>query len=86
MQPPETPNINCPVLAFYGDQDAGLMQSLPQLKADMEQHHKQFQAVVYPNTGHAFFNDTNPRTYNPQAAQNAWEKCLSSLKENIPVS
>lgn len=79
----EIPNINCPVLAFYGEQDANLMQSLPKLKEDMQKSGKQFEAVVYQNAGHAFFNDTNPHAYNPQAAQDAWDKTLIFLKKNL---
>ena len=79
----EIPNINCPVLAFYGDQDANLMQSLPQLKQDMGKLHKNFEAVVYQNAGHAFFNDTNVRMYNAGAASAAWKKTLAFLQENL---
>jgi carboxymethylenebutenolidase len=79
----EIPRIDCPVLAFYGDQDTGLIQSLPKLKEDMTKSGKNFEAVVYPNAGHAFFNDTNARMYNPAAAKDAWEKVLTFLKKNL---
>ncbi len=79
----EIPYIDCPVLAFYGDQDINLMQSLPQLKASMKEHGRNFEAVVYPNAGHAFFNDTNTRMYNPSAAKDAWEKTLAFLKKHL---
>lgn len=76
-------NIKCPVLAFYGDQDTNLMQSLPKLKEDMEKAGKAFEAVVYPNAGHAFFNDTNSVAYNQKSAQDAWNKTLVFLKNNL---
>lgn len=79
----DIPGIACPILAFYGDQDANLMQSLPQLREDMQKNRKQFEAVVYPNAGHAFFNDTNARMYNPRAAQDAWGKTLTFLSKNL---
>ena len=86
-QPPteaEIPNIMCPMLAFYGDQDANLMQSLPAFKENMAKAGKSFETVVYPGAGHAFFNDTNPRAYNREAADDAWKKALAFLKENLP--
>jgi len=81
--PEEIPNIHCPVLAFYGDQDTPLMESLPSLKEQMEQHHVSFEAIVYPGAGHAFFNDTNPRSYKPDVAQDAWEKALAFLQTHL---
>jgi carboxymethylenebutenolidase len=39
--------------------------------------------VTYPNTDHAFFNDTRPEVYNPAAAADAWQKTLAFLRENL---
>ena len=85
-QPPaegEIPNVTCPVLAFYGDQDAALMQSLPALKENMRKHGKSFEAIVYPGAGHAFFNDTNARMYRREAAEDAWKKALRFLRAHL---
>lgn len=79
----EIPNIGCPILALYGEEDANLMQSLDKLKSDMQSHGKQFEAVVYPNAGHAFFNDTNSLQYRPEIAHDAWEKSLAFLREHL---
>ncbi|CAN5754939.1 dienelactone hydrolase family protein [soil metagenome] len=76
-------NIACPILAFYGENDAALMESLPQLKEDMAKNGKDFEAIVYPGVGHAFFNDTNERAYGAEAAQDAWEKTLTFLRKNL---
>jgi carboxymethylenebutenolidase len=75
--------INCPVLAFYGEQDANLIDHLEELKAEMKKYKKDFTSVVYPDTGHAFFNDTNPNRYNNEAAQDAWKKSLAFLSKNL---
>jgi carboxymethylenebutenolidase len=80
----EIANITCPVLAFYGDQDTNLMQTLPTLKEQMEKNGKSFEAVVYPGVGHAFFNDTNLQAYNAGAAGDAWEKAISFLRNHLP--
>ena len=76
-------SVSCPVLAFYGEQDTRLTETLPQLKADMQEAGKQFEAHVYPNCGHAFFNDTNARMYNQAAAEDAWGKTLSFLQSHL---
>lgn len=76
-------NISCPVFALYGEQDTRLMETLPKLKEDMQKNGKSFEVIVYPNVGHAFFNDTNFRTYNKEAAEDAWEKIIAFLKKNL---
>ncbi len=81
-QPPNAERIaaiQCPVLAFYGEQDTALIETLPTLKEEMQKQGKQFEAVVYPNAGHAFFNDTNTRRYQKQAAEDAWKRTVEFL-------
>lgn len=75
--------IACPILAFYGENDQNLMNALPQLKDDMHAAKVAFDSVVYPDAGHAFFNDTNPFAYNEAAAKDAWTKTLDFLAEHL---
>lgn len=72
--------IKSPILAFFGENDKNLVDSLPDLKKIMKENNKSFEYIVYPNTGHAFFNDTNINMYNKDAANDAWEKTLEFLK------
>ena len=72
--------IDCRVLAFYGDQDQRLMDSLPAVTKAMTAAGVDFTAKVYPGVGHAFFNDTNPQTYDAAAAADAWGRTLEALK------
>lgn len=76
-------NIKCPVLAFYGENDHGLVDGLDDLRRDMQQADVDYQAVVYPGCGHAFFNDTNPYAYNETAAKDSWAKVLQFLADNL---
>lgn len=71
--------IACPILAFYGEKDEGLISSLPTVKEEMAAAGVNFTAQVYPNCGHAFFNDTNPYAYNEEAAKDAWQRTLEFL-------
>jgi carboxymethylenebutenolidase len=77
----ELKKITCPVYAFYGEQDHGLVDALPNLEKRMQEAGVSFKATVYPNCGHAFFNDTNPNMYNQAAATDAWEQTLSLLHD-----
>lgn len=75
--------ITCPVLAFYGLNDKALTDKLPELEARMAAAGVDFNAVVYPGTGHAFFNDTNHWTYNADATADSWNRTLAFLDRNV---
>jgi len=76
-------SIRCPVLAFYGDADTRLMESLPQVIAAMTAAGVDFDATVYPGVGHAFFNDSNAGTYDAEAAQDTWDRTRAFLDEHL---
>lgn len=75
--------IRCPILAFYGKEDARLMDGLAGLTADMGKAAVDFRPRVYPDCGHAFFNDSNPFTYNGPAATQAWAETLGFLAQTL---
>jgi carboxymethylenebutenolidase len=79
----ETDKITAPVLAFYGDLDARLMASLPEVEQAMKRGGVDFTSHVYAGAGHAFFNDTNPHAYVPAAAADAWTRTLGFLDRAI---
>jgi len=79
----ELKKIKCPIMAFYGENDERLMESLPKLEADMKAAGVDLTVKVYPNCGHAFFNDSNPHAYNQEAAQDAMAKSLTFLAANL---
>lgn len=79
----ELKKITSPILAFYGEKDENLMNSLPQLKELMEQAGVEFSSVTYPGAGHAFFNDTNPYAYDEAAAKDSWQRSLDFLAQHL---
>lgn len=79
----ELARIKCPVLAFYGEQDTNLVSQLPQLEVRMQAAKVRFEAKVYPDTGHAFFNDSSPARYNQRAAEDSWKRTLVFLQANL---
>jgi carboxymethylenebutenolidase len=82
-EPSEVASIHCPVLAFYGDQDERLMDALPALEKAMTAAGVDFEAKVYADAGHAFFNDTNPHSFDPAAAGDAWSRSLEFVRANL---
>jgi carboxymethylenebutenolidase len=75
--------IDCPVRAFYGENDANLMSSMPVLKQRMQEAGVDFEAKTYAGAGHAFFNDSNKYAYNADAAADAWERVKKLLSEQL---
>jgi carboxymethylenebutenolidase len=69
-------NIAGPVLGIYGAEDLRINQNLDKLVAAMVKYKKDFEMRIYPGAAHAFFNDTNPRTYREGPAHEAWERVL----------
>lgn len=81
--PESLAGISCPVLALYGGEDAPLIDALPDLTARMKAASVDFRPHVYEGSRHAFFNDTNPITFNAESAADAWGKLLAFLDENL---
>jgi len=72
----EVSAINAAVLAMYAERDSRITSTAATMETAMQQAGKTFEKVIYPNTDHAFFNDTGTR-YNAEAAQDAWAKMLA---------
>jgi carboxymethylenebutenolidase len=75
--------IGCPVLAFYGEDDHGITDGVPELEDRMARAGTDFTARVYHGVGHAFFNDTSPTKYNAEVAADAWDRSVDFLEEHV---
>lgn len=76
--------IRSPVLAFFGDQDmsipAGTIEEFQELLGKYKIPHE---VIVYPNSGHAFFRDNDPKAYRPEAAKDAWSRLMKFFTQNL---
>jgi len=70
--------IECPILGFFGGEDKNISNLIPAFEAEMKKNRKSFEAILYPDAQHAFFNDTNP-TYNSRYARDAFSRSLTFL-------
>ena len=82
--PPATDvkGIKAAMLGIYAGNDSRVNQGIEPVRAAMEQDSQTFQQIIYPNTDHAFHNDTGTR-YNADAAQDAWTRTLGWLGEYV---
>ena len=74
--------IRCPVLGLYGGKDQRITGQLPALIEAMATAGKTFQHQLYPEAGHAFFNDGRP-TYVVTAARDAFVRALAFLRDAL---
>lgn len=75
--------IGCPVHAFYGRHDTALIEALPEVERVFADAGRDLTTTVYPDAGHAFFNDTNPHAYRAEDAADAWARTTAFLEQHL---
>ncbi len=77
-------NLKAPVLGFFGDADvsipAGTVEQFDKLLDEVGVEHE---VITYPNSGHAFFRDSDPSVYIPEASKDAWERTKIFFRKNL---
>ena len=80
----EWQNLNGPLLLIYGADDTGVPAAGGrEREQELKALGKSVEVIVYPHAGHAFFNDTRPEAYNPQASHDAWHRTIEWFRENL---
>ncbi|HTX90765.1 MAG TPA: dienelactone hydrolase family protein, partial [Anaerolineales bacterium] len=76
--------LKSPVLGLFGDKDvsipAGTVEQFDQLLGKIGVHHE---VIVYPDSGHAFFRDSDPSVYKPEAAKDAWQRVTKFFGKHL---
>ncbi len=76
--------IKCPVLGLFGDQDQSIpVGTVDQFEKLLTQLGIEHEIKVYPNSGHAFFRDSDPNVFKPEAAKDAWERVRKFFAANL---
>jgi carboxymethylenebutenolidase len=75
-------DIQGPVMAHYGEKDAGINKGIPDTEAAMKKYNKVYDYKIYPGAQHAFNDDTTER-YDAKAAKEAWERTMDFFKKNL---
>ncbi len=69
--------IKAPVLGLYGEADLGIpVKDVKEMETALKAAGKTAEFVLYPGAPHAFFADYRP-SYRPEAAKDAWGRCLT---------
>jgi carboxymethylenebutenolidase len=85
MQPAaeDVPKIKAALLLHYAGLDERIDKGIPEFEAALKAASVNYQIYMYAGAKHAFNNDTNPERYNREAAQLAWQRTISFLKQNL---
>ena len=77
---PDITKLNAKVLGFFGEKDKGVPpETVHKLEAEIKAANKSVELYLYPECGHAFFNDTRP-AYNAPRSKESYEKMLEFYK------
>lgn len=72
--------MKVPVLFIAGARDQWITpEKVSELKEAAHKHSLPVEVVTY-DADHAFFNDTRPEVYNPEAAADAWQRVLNFFR------
>ena len=76
-------DIKAPVLGLYGGLDKRITSKVPELKAAMDKYKKSYEYHIYKGAKHAFYQETRPDRYHPEAAKDAWTKALAFFSKHL---
>ena len=81
--PIDPARVKVPVLGHFGTRDGSITpDAVAKIASAVNQAGGRFEPHYY-EADHAFFNDTRPQVYNPEAARLAWERTLVFLRLHL---
>lgn len=81
---PDLPKLESPVLYISGDRDKSVTpEVVHKIEQQVKSLGKQIDVVIYPGADHAFFNDTRPTVYIPEAAADAWQRTIDFFRKHL---
>ncbi|MEE9299794.1 MAG: dienelactone hydrolase family protein [Alphaproteobacteria bacterium] len=76
-------SLASPLLGLFGEEDRGIpVEEVRRFEAELREAGKTADIHLYPQAGHAFFNETRP-SYNREAAADAWERTRNFLRKHL---
>jgi carboxymethylenebutenolidase len=79
----DVPKIKASLLLHYAGVDERINKGIPVFEEALKKTSINYKIYMYEGAQHAFNNDANPARYNKEAAQLAWQRTVSFLKEKL---
>jgi carboxymethylenebutenolidase len=77
-------HLAAPLILIYGGKDTGVPASdAKPLEEKLKALGKTVETVVYPDAGHAFFNDSRANVYDAKASRDAWIRTLALFRSSL---
>jgi carboxymethylenebutenolidase len=81
---PDYAKLSGPVLGLYAERDGFVTPTVArQVDADIRKAGKASEIHIYPGVDHAFFNDERADVYDRAAAEDAWRRTLTFLRQHL---
>ena len=79
----DVPKIKAALLLHYAGLDERINEGIPAFEAALKAAAVNYQIYIYAGAKHAFSNDTSAERYNKEAADLAWQRTISFLKQKL---
>ena len=80
----QTKNIKGTLYAFFGTEDPLIPnEQVDQIEQELQKQNTDYKVFRYEGATHGFMCDRRPKSYNPDAAQDAWEKVLDLFSQKL---
>jgi carboxymethylenebutenolidase len=79
----DVPKIKASLLLHYAGDDAWVNKGISAYEAALKKANVNYKMYMYEGTKHGFNDDTRVERYNKEAAQLAWQRTISFLKEKL---
>jgi carboxymethylenebutenolidase len=77
-------HLKAPVLGLFGDADVSIpIGTIEEFEKLLDEIGVEHEVIVYPNSGHAFFRDSDPQVYKPEASKDAWERVTTFFGKHL---
>jgi carboxymethylenebutenolidase len=81
---PDFDNLRAPVLGLFAERDKSVPpEAVRALEERVREHGKEIETHIYPGADHAFFNDTRPDVYDPEASADAWRRTIEFFRRHL---
>lgn len=80
--PEDVPKIKAAMLCHYAENDERINAGIADFEEAMKKASIDYRIHIYPDCGHAFFNDTGSR-YDEEAAKLAFERTIAFFREKL---
>lgn len=79
----DVPKIKAALQLHYAGQDERINAGIPAYEEALKKSGIAYELYTYEGAQHAFHNDTAPTRYNKEAAELAWQRTITFLKQKL---